>query len=227
MPNSTSETLAYKDLLQNKLINLTANAGFSSYGNNKFYVTPSITINETQLAEGGMQTIYVTTGELVLNVQEGESGVVFASASYSFKGSGSSKAASIKSGLQKISYGNLKPFFDDARTKILNYYISQQDKIFAKADMYCQNNDFDAAIACLLAIPEELTDIYTQAYEKACDIYRKRDEYISAQIAQETKELNNEVLVRARSLCAAHDAIGTLEALWDYKMSGTELIPHY
>lgn len=222
LPDATKEALANKEFLQNKLTNLAANAGFSSYGNNAFFITPSITINDTQVAEGGMKNIYVTTGELFLNVQEGDSGTVFASTSYSFKGSGTSKEAALKNGLQKISYGNLKPFFDEARTGILNYYTAMQDKIFANADMLCQNREYDAAIACLLSIPEELLKLYQKAYAKACEIYRERDAYVAEQIALEIRELNNEVLVKARSLMAAHDAVGTLEALWDYCIANTE-----
>jgi len=227
LPNATKETLANKEYLQNKLTNLAANAGFSSYGNNAFFITPSITINDTQVAEGGMKNIYVTTGEIYLNVQEGDSGTVFASTSYSFKGSGTSKEAAVKNGLQKISYGNLKPFFDEARTGILNYYAAMQDKIFANADMLCQNREYDAAIACLLSIPEELFEPYQKAYAKACEIYQERDAYVAEQIALEIRELNNEVLVKARSLMAAHDAVGTLEALWDYRIANTEQDEEY
>ena len=222
LPNSNEETLFNKEYLQNKLLSLASNAGLSSHGNSTFFITPSITINDIQTAEGGMKNVFVISGELYLNIKDEDSGTIFANTSYSFKGSGTSKEAAIKNGLQKISYGKLSPFFDEAKSAILNYYSAKQDKIFANADMLCQNNDYDAAIACLLTIPEELFDIYKKAYAKACDIYKKRDQHISAQIAQELKDLNNQVLVHARSLMAAHDAKGTLMALWDYKMSGTE-----
>ena len=222
LPGATKETLANKDYLQNKLTNLAANAGFSSYGNNAFFITPSITINDLQVAEGGMKNIYVCFAEIFLNVQEGDNGTVFASTSYQFKGSGTSKEAAVKNGLQKISYGNLRPFFDEARTGILNYYAAMQDKLFANAEMLCQNREYDAAIACLLSIPEELFEPYQKAYAKACDIYRERDAYVAEQIAIEIRELNNEVLVKARSLMAAHDAVGTLETLWDYRIANTD-----
>lgn len=227
LPTATQETKDNQVFLQNKLTNLAANAGFSSYGNNAFFMTPSITINDTQVAEGGMKNIYVTNGELYLTVQEGDSETVFASASFPFKGSGISKAAAVKNGIQKITYGNMKPFFDESKSQILNYYNAMQEKIFANADMLVQNKDFDAAIATLLSIPEELFEPYQKAYAKACEIYQMRDAYVVEQISLGIRELNNEVLVKARSLMAAHDAVGTLEALWDYHIAGTEQDDEY
>lgn len=227
LPTANTETITNKEYLQNKLTSLAANAGFTSYGMNAFIITPSIIINDVQIAEGGMKNVFVITGEIFLNIQEGDDGTVFSSTSFPFKGSGSSKSAAVKNGIQKISYGNLKPFFDSARTNILNYYSAMQDKIFANADMLCQNREYDAAIACLLSIPEELFEPYKKAYAKACGVYRERDNYIAKQIALETKELNDEVLVKARSLMAAHDAVGTLQALWDYRIANTDQDKEY
>lgn len=162
LPNSNEETLYNKEYLQNKLLSLASNAGLSSHGNSTFFITPSITINDIQTAEGGMKNVFVISGELYLNIKDEDSGTIFANTSYSFKGSGTSKEAAIKNGLQKISYGKLSPFFDEAKSAILNYYSAKQDKIFANADMLCQNNDYDAAIACLLTIPEELLYIISE-----------------------------------------------------------------
>ena len=227
LPSATEETLTNKEYIQSKLTNLVANAGFSSYGNNEFFISPTVIINDTQVAEGGMKNIYVLTGDFYLNVQGRDSETIFASMSFPFKGSGTTKAAALKSGLQKISYGNLKPFFDEAKSRILDYYSAMQDKIFAKADMLSQNREFDAAIACLLTIPEELFEPYQRAYSKACDIYRTRDTYIAEQIAAETRKLNDNVLVKARSLMASKDAVGTLKALWDYHIANTDQDQEY
>lgn len=222
LPTATQETKDNQVFLQNKLTNIAAAAGFSSFGNNAFFMTPSISIIDTRKAEGGMKIIYVTTGEIYLTIQEGDSGTVFASSSFPFKGSGTTKEAAIKNGVQKISYGNLKPFFDEAKSQILSYYEAMQEKIFANADMLVENKEFDAAISVLLTIPEELFEPYKKAYAKACDIYQQRDTYVAEQIALEIKELNNEVLVKARNLMASHDAAGTLKTLWDYHITGTE-----
>jgi hypothetical protein len=221
LSTATAETKNNATFLQNKLTNIAANAGFSSYGNGAFYMTPSVTVSDIQTAEGGMKNIYVVKGEIYLNVQEGDAGTVYASSSFPFKGSGTSKDAAIKNGLQQISYGNMKTFFDEAKSKILDYYAGMQDKIFANADMLAKNKEYDAAIACLLTIPEELFEPYQKAFAKACEIYQERDEYLAAKREQEIKDANNAVLVRARSLMASHDSRATLEALWDYVITGT------
>lgn len=221
MPSANTETKANKELLQNRLTNLAASAGFTSYGNNEFFITPSITVIDTQVAEGGMKTIYVTSGELYLTIQAGDSGTVFTNASFPFKGSGLTRDAAIKSGLQKISYGNLKPFFDEARGRILDYYSAIQDKLFAKAEMLAQNREYDAAIACLLSIPEELVDLYPKAYSRACELYEQRDTYEAALFAMRIEGENNEILTKARSQLSEHNASGALRTLWNYHIAKT------
>ena len=227
LPTSTVETQNNKVFIQNKLMNLASNAGFTSYGNNAFYLIPSVSVLDIQNAEGGMKNIYVISGEIYLSVQEGDEGTVFASVSFPFKGSGKSKDAALKDGVQKISYGNLRPFFDDAKAQILNYYSAMQNKIFANADMLASNKEYDAAITCLLSIPEELFEPYQKAFSKACEIYRERDREIAEQKAIQIREENNAVLVKARSLMATHDAMGALRALWPYKVTGTSQDSEY
>ncbi|MBQ3945297.1 MAG: hypothetical protein II670_06770, partial [Alphaproteobacteria bacterium] len=51
LPTSTVETQNNKVFLQNKLMNLASNAGFTSYGNNAFYLIPSVSVLDIQNAE--------------------------------------------------------------------------------------------------------------------------------------------------------------------------------
>ena len=77
----------------------------------------------------------------------------------------------IMNGVLKISYDNVKDVFSGARGKILNYYAAKEDAIFAKADTYAFNGEYDKAIACLMLIPEELFDLHKKALDKAKEIY--------------------------------------------------------
>lgn len=227
LPTATTETLANKTYLQNKMSRIASEYGFTSYGNNAFYMTPSVVINDISIAEGGMQNVYVVSGELYLTIQEGKEGNIYASSSFEFKGSGVSKEKAVVSGLQKISYTQMRQFFDRGKERILEYYTSIQDKIFAEADMLVSNNDFDAAIACLMTVPEELSDIYKKSYSKACEIYVKRAEYLRAQQEQEIFERNNNVIVKAKSQLSAHSPKSALETLWQYSIAGTEQDDEY
>lgn len=227
LPTATPATLNNKTILVNKLISLAANAGFTSYGTNCFYITPSVIVDDVRVAEGGMKNIYVVKGEVYLTIQAEDEGVVFSGTSFVFSGTGKTENAAINNGLQGISNNDIKPFFDNAKQRILEYYYSKQSVIFAKAEMLADNGEYDAAIACLLTIPEELFDVYHKALEKACDIYSERDEYIKLQRDQEIKDSNSVVLVKARNLMAKHDAYATLEALWDYTIAGTEQDQEY
>ncbi len=222
LSTATEETKANASFLKNKLASIASNAGFTSFGNSTFYLTPSITINEERMAEGGMKNIHVVSGDIFLTIQERETGTVYESTTYPFRGSGTTKESAIKNGLQKITYGDTRPFFDSAKKRILEYYNSKQEMIFANADLLAQNKDYDAAIACLLAIPEELFDTYQKAFSKACAIYKDRDLFLSEQKASKIKDSNNAILVKARSMMAAHEPKQALEVLWDYTITETK-----
>lgn len=224
---ANDDTKSCGTYLRNKLVNLAASAGLSSYGDNAFFLSPSISINNIQIAEGGMKNVYAIDGEIYLTIQENKSGIVYESTSLAIKGYGTSKENAVKNGLQKLSYDNIERFFELAKKRILNYYNSMQEKIFANADMLSTNREYDAAIACLMTIPEELFDVYQKAFAKACDIYRERDLFLKEQNANRIKEANDAILVKARCLISAHDARGTLKALWDYTITETEQDKEY
>lgn len=221
LPTENKETLNSKVYLQNRLIKLSSEYGFTSYGLNTFYLTPSITINDIKLEEGGMQNIYVVEGEVYLTIQDETGGNIFANTSFPFRGIGNSKERAITDGLQKISFGQLRPFFDNARLRILELYSSMQDKIFAQADMLVKNKEFDAAIACLMTVPEELHDLYKKTYSKACEIYQAREKYIAARAARKRQDANNSILVKAQGQLSAHNPTEALKTLWEYSISNT------
>lgn len=217
LDNISQETINLQPQLEDRLTMFATQSGYSSYGNNTFFISPNIIINSIDIAEGGMKNVYVVQGELYLTIQDGVNGTVYSSTSYPFKGSATKKEMAIKNAILNIKYNGIQGLFDDAKRKILSYYMQQQNIIFARAETCAKIGNYDEAITCLMMIPEELTELHVQALRKSQDIYEQRDEAIRQQMIEETLNNNESILAEANSLLAMHNPQNALKILWDYR----------
>ena len=221
LDDTSSETMSLKPQLEDRLIMFATQSGYSSFGSNMFFVSPNVIVNSVDMAEGGMKNVYVVRGELYLTIQDDSNGTVYSSASFPFKGSATKKDVAIKNAILNINYSKVQGLFSEAKTKILSYYEQQKSAIFARAETCARNGEYDEAITCLMMIPEELTDLHTQALEKAQNIYNMRDEAIRQQMMAERYSNNESALKEANSLLAMHKPQEALRILWQYR-SGNE-----
>lgn len=219
--DATIETKQVAKQLQSRLSQIATQAGYSSNGASLFAITPNVIVNYVDVAEGGMKSIYVVQGYLAISIADGADGTVFSSTTFPFKGSNTDKNKAILSGVLKIGYSNLKEMFDEARTKILDYYAAKEETIFAKADSYAFNQQYDEAISCLMLIPEELFELHSKAMDKVVEIYDKRNAEIARQRAAQLAAENDAVLKKAQSYLSMQNAEEALKALWDYR-NGSE-----
>ncbi|WP_347995969.1 hypothetical protein [uncultured Eubacterium sp.] len=163
----SQETLNLKPQLEDRLVHFATQAGCSSFDNKAIFISPNIVVNSVDIAEGGMKDVYIVKGELFLTIQDRNSGTVFSSRSFPFKGSSTKRDLAVKNGILSIRYENVSNIFSEAKSKILSFYQSRKDIIFARANTFAANGDYDGAIACLMMIPEDLTDLHEQALIKA------------------------------------------------------------
>ena len=213
----SDETKALQSQLQSKLVGFATQAGYSSYGNNTFFVSPNVVVNTTDVAEGGMKNVYVVRGDLCLTIKDNTTGTIFASASLPFKGSGTKRESAVRSAVLAINYSGVSAFFGEARSKILSYYETRQEALFARADLCAANGQYDEAIAYLMLMPEELTNLYLNAIEKAKIIYSQRDEAERQRIINERYDNNAAALAEANNLLAMHQPEEALKRLWSYQ----------
>ncbi len=205
-----------KDILFQKLILCATQQGYSTV-NSRFCVSPNITITSTSIAEGGMKNVHILQGELFLAILDENTGATFASTSISFKASGTDKNKAIRNAIYSMNYSILSTIYQEAKEKILNYYLSQKNNIFNRADVCVTNGNFEEAITCLMTIPEELTQMHSEALQKAIEIYQLRDEYMERIFIQNKTEENNSILVEAKNLLAMHQPQNALKVLWDFQ----------
>ena len=217
----SKETLLLKSQLENKLVSFATQSGCSSYDNKAFFVSPNIVINSVDVAEGGMKNVYIVKGELFLTVQD-NAGTVFSSKSFPFKGSATQQELALKNAVQGIIYNNVEPLFTEVKGKILSYYQSHKDAIFARAKACVADGDYEGAIACLMMIPEDLTELYEEAIDQAQYILELRDKANIQMFLQEQKRYNDSILISANSLLAMHQPEEALNVLSNYSTGNSE-----
>ena len=221
--NGTSqETIKLRSLLEDKLVKFATQAGYSSFNNTSFFISPNIVVNSVDVAEGGMKNVYIVRGELYLTIQDKSTNIVFSSGSYLFKGTATNKDLAIKNGILNIIYENINSLFIEAKSKILSYYESRKELIFTRANMLVADGDYDGAIACLMMIPEDLTELYKEALIKAQDIYEMRDDAIRLQIIAKQKHNNDSILMTANSYLSMHEPRAALNILSKYTSGDTQ-----
>lgn len=209
--SASSETLVIKDYLSNKIEHWLSQGGYSANGLASFYLSPEVTIDDVAVAEGGMKNVYVVSGTLYLKVTQEKDGVVFSSIAIPFRESNTKKEAAIKSGISKIQSAKLSPMLDEAREKIVKYYESEKNNIFAEAERLTRQGEYDAAIGVLMTIPSCLTATYQEALGRADKVL---DDKVCA--------YNDSILSVAHSLANLHKPIETLDALIGYRNSPKE-----
>lgn len=206
LESSSEDTKHVGDYLNNKVSHWIAQAGYSSMGITSFFICPDISVDEENVAEGGMKNVHVIAGTLYLRVVQADNNVVFSSISLPFKESATKRETAIKNGIGNLQFDRIIPMLDDAKEKIFQYYEHEKKNIFAQADMLVQNGNYNAAIALLMTIPSSMSETYQEALVKA-------NEVLDMQI----RAYNDSILSVANSLLAQHDANSALESLCSYQ----------
>lgn len=212
----SEETTKLRPQLEDKLVKFATQAGCSSFDNETFFISPNIVVNSVDVAEGGMKNVYIARGELYLTIKEKGTNIVYSSGSYSFNGTATNKDLAIKNGILNIKYENISSLFFEAKSKIQLYYASRKELIFTHANMLAADGDFDGAIACLMMIPEDLTELHIQALMKAQEIYEMRDEAVRLQMIAKRKRSNDSILMAANSYLSMHQPRTALGILSEY-----------
>lgn len=191
--------------LESKIIQITTKAGLSASGYNQtFVIYPKFAIYSTDVVEGGMQNITVTTCELSLYIKQVSNNLLFSSVSKNLKGSGKNKELAITNAISQIPTTDkaFVTFIDEGKQKIIAYYEANCDNIIKKADGFIQTQQYDQALGLLMSIPEEIQSCHDKVIEKSVATFKAYQNQVCAEQIQQAK---------AKS--AAQDYDGALEIL--------------
>lgn len=148
--------------------------GGSSY-DNRFVLTAKI----VELTKDKVPTtppVYNYQLEVTLLIGDAIEGTLFASHVTEVKGSGNTYNSAYMSAVKKIkdSSPEYQEFMDEAKNKIIEYYNSKCDFYLKEAESLTSQDQFEAAIATLVSIPEVCKECYDKAMDAVGPIYQKQ-----------------------------------------------------
>ena len=196
IPNNAKKTL--KDRMQ-KII--TKN-GMGSAKNTRFIMTANVRELNLEKSETA-PVIYIYDLEVNLYIGDGIDGTLFSSCSLEVKAAGDSKDKAYMAALKKIKASDpqYQTFINEGKKKIVDYYTAKCDFIITKAQTKAKNQDFDAAIAELMQVPDVCKECYDKCMAAAQPIYQEK-------INQEGVKL----LAEARGVWSAGQDVAAAEA---------------
>ena len=196
IPNNAKKTL--KDRMQ-KII--TKN-GMGSAKNTRFIMTANVRELNLEKSETA-PVIYIYNLEVNLYIGDGIDGTLFSSCSLEVKAAGDSKDKTYMAALKKIKASDpqYQSFINEGKKKIVDYYTAKCDFIITQAQTKAKNQDFDAAIAELMQVPDVCKECYDKCMAAAQPIYQEK-------INQEGAKL----LAEARGVWSAGQDVAAAEA---------------
>ncbi len=196
IPNNAKKTL--KDRMQ-KII--TKN-GMGSAKNTRFIMTANVRELNLEKSETA-PVIYIYDLEVNLYIGDGIDGTLFSSCSLEVKAAGDSKEKANMAALKKIKASDpqYQAFIEEGKKRIVDYYTAKCDFIITKAQTKAKNQDFDAAIAELMQVPDVCKECYDKCMAAAQPIYQEK-------INQEGAKL----LAEARGVWSAGQDVAAAEA---------------
>ena len=182
IPNNAKKTL--KDRMQ-KII--TKN-GMGSAKNTRFIMTANVRELNLEKSETA-PVIYIYNLEVNFYIGDGIDGTLFSSCSLEVNAAGDSKEKAYMAALKKIKATDpqYQAFIDEGKKRIVDYYTAKCDFIITQAQTKAKNQDFDAAIAELMQVPDVCKECYDKCMAAAQPIYQEKINQEGAKLLSEAR----------------------------------------
>jgi hypothetical protein len=167
-----------KSNLENKLKQIALKNGVAGSAlNQRFILTANINVLTKDITATA-PPMQAYTLEVSLYIGDGIEGDLFSSTTVTLKGVGETEAKAYIAALKnlKIDAPQYQSFIDQGKKKIVEYYNSKCNSILKEAEVLAGQNEFDAAIAKLVSVPEASQECYTKAINAVPSIYQKRND---------------------------------------------------
>lgn len=186
IPNNAKKTL--KDRMQ-KII--TKN-GMGSSKNTRFIMTANVRELNLEKSETA-PVIYIYNLEVNFYIGDGIDGTLFSSCSLEVNAAGDSKDKAYMAALKKIKATDpqYQAFIDEGKKRIVDYYTAKCDFIITQAQTKAKNQDFDAAIAELMQVPDVCKECYDKCMAASQPIFQAKIDLDGAQLLAEAKNIWN------------------------------------
>ncbi|MDR1644692.1 MAG: hypothetical protein LBS05_02540 [Tannerellaceae bacterium] len=162
--------------LESVATDIVTTAGYLSASSSWPYVMQVLFIVEDEhLLRGESRNLTLVDTRLALSLHNLETGQIYASFSKRIRGGGKDRRAAVSKALALIdpSDAAFGDFLAKGQRGVVDYYEKNAAQIMARADASAGRQNFDAAIATLIVVPESAS-YYEDALEKAVEYYRRR-----------------------------------------------------
>lgn len=176
LPESMKIPGGAKDLLKNKLSQITSNNGLGgSKANPRFIITARVNIGTKDIIPGPPQMIAQNI-ELILYIGDKYTNQTFSNTSLSIKGVGTNQDKAFINAFKKINpkNKNILSFLKEGKNKIINFFNTECDFILKKAQSLAEQEKYDEAIYRLSQVPEVSKVCYYKSLESLALIYQQK-----------------------------------------------------
>lgn len=191
VPDNTDFSENQQISINTKISQIITAEGMIAANNSNFSIIPRVSLQNTEVVEGGMRNINVVWLDLNLSIQENMTGLLFSSYSSTIKGSGVNQEKAISDAINKIDIKSkdFKKFITTAKDKIINYYKEKCSSIIAKSETFAKQNKYEESLALLMSVPEAVSECYSLAQKKSLQIYAKYQEKNCKEDIQKAKAM--------------------------------------
>ncbi|QRM89845.1 hypothetical protein FG167_11595 [Lacinutrix sp. WUR7] len=167
-----------KNLLENKLSQITSINGLGGTRNSRFIITPNVSLLFKEVLPGPPRKVVITL-DVYFYIGDGIKGTVFSSETIKVKGVGTSDTKAYISAIKQIKARNpiFKDFVNQGKTEIIEFYNSQCDFILKDAEVSKSKKDYDGAIYKLMEIPQVTKECYETAMNEVAIVYKEKMDY--------------------------------------------------
>jgi hypothetical protein len=166
---------------------LTANgiASFDAFSG--FFITANANPIDKNVI-GGAPVQISQTLEVTFYIADYYRQTVFATYSVTAKGVGETEAKSYLNAFKRVNISNpeVKKFIETGKSKIVNYYDTEAENIFAKARQLASQHNYEAALFELASFPT-VCKAYAKSIEVGNEVYQHYVDYMAQQYLQQAK----------------------------------------
>lgn len=160
--------------LENKLSRIVTANGLGASSNQRFIISANVNVLTKDITPTA-PPMFAFTLNVTFYIGDGIDGKLFSTTSATIKGVGETEDKAYISALKNIKENNsdFKSFIATGKQKVLDYYKTNCDLIFKEAKTYSNTNEYERAIATLLAVPMASTECYNKAMDESFSAYTK------------------------------------------------------
>ncbi len=186
-PSSSIPNNARKTLIDRMQKIITKN-GMGSTKNTRFIMTANVRELNLEKSETA-PVIYIYNLEVNFYIGDGIDGTLFSNCSLEVNAAGDSKEKAYMAALKKIKATDpqYQAFIDKGKKKIVDYYTAKCDFIITQAQTKAKNQDFDAALAELMQVPDVCKECYDKCMAAAQPIYQEKINQEGAKLLSEAR----------------------------------------